>query len=168
MTEEKTLILSSEKVSLIINRLAHQIHENCHDEEETYLIGIARRGHLLAEKIYQVLEKVTDNKVHLLRLRIHKDDPVNNPAELQGDLKTLEGKNIIIIDDVLNSGRTLMYGINHILSSSCKSIYTAVLVDRQHRRFPVKADFVGLTLATTLKEHVEVRFEDNKIEAYLD
>ncbi|MFN3916656.1 MAG: phosphoribosyltransferase family protein [Flavobacteriales bacterium] len=168
MTEEKTRILTADKVNQMINRLAHQINENCHHEDEVYLVGIAKRGYILAERIHEILAKVAENKTHLLRLRIHKDDPLNNPAELQGEIKTLEGKTVVIIDDVLNSGKTLMYGINHILGSSCKSIYTAVLVDRQHRRFPVKADFVGLTLATTLKEHVEVRFEDDKIEAYLD
>lgn len=168
MTEESTLILNPEKVNQIINRLAHQINENCHSEPDVYLVGVARRGYLLAEKIHEVLSKVAENNTHLLRLRIHKEDPVNNPAELQGDLSLLEGKTIVIVDDVLNSGKTLLYGITHLLGSSCKSIYTAVLVDRKHRRFPIKADFVGLSLATTMKEHIEVRFEEDGISAYLE
>ncbi|MCA1752344.1 MAG: hypothetical protein LC670_11255 [Flavobacteriales bacterium] len=114
-----------------------------------------------------MLNEVADFKITLLSLKIDKKDPLKTP-ELNGDGKQLAGKSVVILDDVLNSGRTLMYAACHVLQWKVAKLRTVVLVDRKHRKFPIKADFVGLTLSTTLQDHIEVVFEKGKDAVYLE
>lgn len=151
-----------------IQRIAHQILEKNYDEKEIILIGIANRGYLLAEKINAALQTITEIKVTLHKLKLHKDKPLENDVEFSTDLDYLNNKSIILIDDVLNSGRTLIYATRYILESKLKYLTTVVLVDRKHRKFPIKANFVGLTLSTTLQEHISVDFKEGGIKVFLD
>ena len=164
----KTLILSATQVEQKIQRIAHQILEKNYDEKEIVLIGIANRGYLLAEKINTTLQSITEIKVTLHKLKLHKDKPLDNDVDFSADLDYLNNKSIILIDDVLNSGRTLIYATRYILESDIKYLTTVVLVDRKHRKFPIKANFVGLTLSTTLQEHISVDFKEDGIEVFLD
>ena len=164
----KTLILSATQVEQKIQRIAHQILEKNYDEKEIVLIGIANRGYLLAEKINATLQSITEIKVTLHKLKLHKDKPLDNDVDFSADLDYLNNKSIILIDDVLNSGRTLIYATRYILESDIKYLTTVVLVDRKHRKFPIKANFVGLTLSTTLQEHISVDFKEGGIEVFLD
>jgi pyrimidine operon attenuation protein/uracil phosphoribosyltransferase len=91
-----------------------------------------------------------------------KVKPLARPIEFSGDLRKLKGKSVVIIDDVINSGKTLMYGAMHLLNAEPKSLTTACLVDRFHRTFPIRSDFAGLTLSTNLKEHIHVDYLRNK------
>ena len=168
MESVKTLILSTIQVEQKIHRIAHQILEKNYDEKEIVLIGIANRGYLLAEKIYATLLNITKIKVTLHKLKLHKDKPLDNDVDFSADLDYLNNKSIILIDDVLNSGRTLIYAARYILDSDIKYLTTVVLVDRKHRKFPIKANFVGLTLSTTLQEHISVDFEKSGIKVFLD
>jgi pyrimidine operon attenuation protein / uracil phosphoribosyltransferase len=168
MGNVKTLILSAIQVEQKIQRIAHQILEKNYDEKEIVLIGIANRGYLLAEKINAALQNITKIKVTLHKLKLHKDKPLDNDVDFSTDLDYLNNKSIILIDDVLNSGRTLIYATRYILESKLKYLTTVVLVDRKHRKFPIKANFVGLTLSTTLQEHISVDFEEGGIEVFLD
>lgn len=151
-----------------IQRIAHQILEKNYDEKEIILIGIANRGYLLAEKINAALQTITEIKVTLHKLKLHKDKPLENDVEFSTDLDYLNNKSIILIDDVLNSGRTLIYATRYILESKLKYLTTVVLVDRKHRKFPIKANFAGLTLSTTLQEHISVDFKEGGIKVFLD
>lgn len=151
-----------------IQRIAHQILEKNYDEKEIILIGIANRGYLLAEKINAALQTITEIKVTLHKLKLHKDKPLENDVEFSTDLDYLNNKSIILIDDVLNSGRTLIYATRYILESKLKYLTTVVLVDRKHSKFPIKANFVGLTLSTTLQEHISVDFKEGGIKVFLD
>ena len=168
MNNIKTLILSAKQVEQKIQRIAHQILEKNYDEKEIVLIGIANRGYLLAEKINAALQNITKIKVTLHKLKLHKDKPLDNDVDFSTDLDYLNNKSIILIDDVLNSGRTLIYATRYILDSDIKYLTTVVLVDRKHRKFPIKANFVGLTLSTTLQEHISVDFEKSGIKVFLD
>ena len=168
MDNIKTLILSAIQVEQKIQRIAHQILEKNYDEKEIVLIGIANRGYLLAEKIYTTLQSITEIKVTLHKLKLHKDKPLENDVDFSTDLEYLNNKSIILIDDVLNSGRTLIYATRYILDSDLKHLTTVALVDRKHRKFPIKANFVGLTLSTTLQEHISVDFKEDGMEVFLD
>jgi pyrimidine operon attenuation protein / uracil phosphoribosyltransferase len=168
MENVKTLILSAIQVEQKIQRIAHQILEKNYDEKEIVLIGIANRGYLLAKKINATLQNITKIKVTLHKLKLHKDKPLDNDVDFSTDLDYLNNKSIILIDDVLNSGRTLIYATRYILESDIKYLTTVVLVDRKHRKFPIKANFVGLTLSTTLQEHISVDFKDSGIKVFLD
>jgi pyrimidine operon attenuation protein / uracil phosphoribosyltransferase len=168
MENVKTLILSAIQVEQKIQRIAHQILEKNYDEKEIILIGIANRGYLLAEKINAALQTITEIKVTLHKLKLHKDKPLDNDIDFSTDLDYLNNKSIILIDDVLNSGRTLIYATRYILESKLKYLTTVVLVDRKHRKFPIKANFVGLTLSTTLQEHISVDFKEDGIKVFLD
>jgi len=168
MGNVKTLILSATQVEQKIQRIAHQILEKNYDEKEIVLIGIANRGYLLAEKINATLQNITAIKVTLHKLKLHKDKPLDNDVDFSTNLDYLNNKSIILIDDVLNSGRTLIYATRYILESKLKYLTTVVLVDRKHRKFPIKANFVGLTLSTTLQEHISVDFKEGGIKVFLD
>ncbi len=168
METAKTLILSAKQVEQKIQRIAHQILEKNYDENEIVLVGIANRGYSIAEKINKVLTNVADCKISLHKLQIDKDLPLENEINFSAELSDLDGKSIILIDDVLNSGRTLIYAAKYLLESKLKYLTTVVLVDRRHRKFPIKANFVGMTLSTTLQDHISVNFEGDQVEVFLD
>jgi pyrimidine operon attenuation protein/uracil phosphoribosyltransferase len=124
------------------------------------LAGIANNGFVFAEKISSELEKISSLKVLLCEVQVNKQNPeypitTSLPSEQYAD------KGLILIDDVLNSGTTLIYAVRHFLNVPLKKFKTAVLVDRNHKKYPVKADFKGISLSTSLLEHVQVVFEEN-------
>lgn len=164
---DKTLVLDHESIMQKIRRIAYQIYEFNYSEKEIIFVAIEHQGVILAERIKPILEEISGIKVTLLSLKINKKSPLSNPV-LNGSGEILNDKSVILIDDVLNSGRTLIYGARHILEYSVKNLTTVVLVDRLHRKFPIKADFVGLTLSTTIQNHISVIFGDDKDAVYLE
>jgi len=155
MAESHVLVLDKNQIAQKINRIAYQILEDNLDEKDLILAGIWDRGYKLAIRIKAVLEQIADFKVTLLRVDVEK---LNSKLVAKTDLHESEwtGKVIILVDDVLNSGKTLTYGLGVFLNTPHKRIRTVVLVDRSHKIFPIATDFVGLQLATILKEHVDV------------
>lgn len=155
MTESQLLILNKEQIQQKINRIAYQILEDNLDEQEIVLAGIWDRGYKLALRLEHVLSKISELKVTMLRIDL---DRMNSKLVADTDLDESQWKNkvIILVDDVLNSGKTLAYGLGVFLNTPHKKIRTVVLVDRSHKIFPIATDFVGLQLATILKEHVDV------------
>jgi pyrimidine operon attenuation protein/uracil phosphoribosyltransferase len=141
--------------------LAWQIYEQNYKEKEIIIAGIADRGVLLAKKLADKLMEISNIKVKLATIKVDKDYPFYKDIEVDIQEKEYKNKVIILVDDVLNSGKTLMYGAKYFLSVPLKRLSTIVLVDRNHNRFPIKADFVGLSLSTTLKEHISVELEKN-------
>jgi pyrimidine operon attenuation protein / uracil phosphoribosyltransferase len=162
MTKERNIILNHDQITSKINRIAHQLLENFYEEKELIIIGIEPSGYIFAEKLFAILKEISSIKLSLGSLKINKDNPLDNTFYLQSEIVNFDDKVVIIADDVLNSGSTMMYGLSHFLKYHLKGLYTAVLVDRSHKRFPVKADFVGLSLATTLQQHIAVDFSNNK------
>ncbi|TCC94527.1 phosphoribosyltransferase [Pedobacter frigiditerrae] len=155
MPENQVLILDKKQIEQKINRIAYQILEDNLTEKEIVLAGIWDRGYKLAIRLKTVLESIATFKVTLLRVDLEKQ---NSKLVAKTDLGESEWKNkvIILVDDVLNSGKTLAYGLGVFLNTPHKKIRTVVLVDRSHKIFPIATDFVGLELATILKEHVDV------------
>lgn len=166
---EKTLIINSEKAHQKIERIAYEILENNLDEKEIILIGISIRGYKVAEKIFSKLKSITDQSISLQEITLDKEDVFNTSAiKFSGQIEDLNGKAVVVIDDVLNSGLTLMYAVRHLLSARIRKMSTAVLVDRKHRNYPIRADYAGLTLSTTLQEHIAVEFSGEEINVFLD
>ncbi len=163
----KTIILTNEQINLKIKRIAFQIYENNSTEKEVILAGITDNGYILAEKIQKILEIISTTKSTLCKVSIDKKNPLKGVTTDISSEK-YEGKSIILVDDVLNSGSTLIYAIKHFLDVPLKQFKTAVLVNRNHKKFPVKADFKGISLSTSTQEHITVVFSDNKSIVYLE
>lgn len=165
----QTNILEHKQILQKINRIAYQIYEDHHQESQITIAGIASNGYLFAKLLKNKVEEIsTQLKVELIELKIDKKNPIESEIELGLQANELEAKSIILVDDVLNSGRTLIYGMQAFLKAPLKKLSVAVLVNRSHKRFPVNANYVGMSLATTLQEHIEVSFEDeNNFSAYL-
>jgi pyrimidine operon attenuation protein/uracil phosphoribosyltransferase len=162
----KNIILTQSEIQHKTKRIAYQIYETFVDENEVVLAGIANSGYIFAQKIANELALISDLKVILCEVRINKNNPQD---DITTSLKVEEyqNKGLVLIDDVLNSGTTLIYGVKHFLDVPLKKFKTAVLVDRNHKKYPVKADFKGISLSTSLQEHIQVVFEENDEYAYL-
>jgi pyrimidine operon attenuation protein / uracil phosphoribosyltransferase len=161
----KTLILNSKQIEQKINRIAYEIFENNYDEKEIVIAGIAANGYLLARRIADVLEKISKIKTQLIEISLDKENPFDSDIKLKLSDKELKNKVVILVDDVLNSGKTLIFGAKLFLNSPLKRLTTAILVDRGHNRYPIKADVVGLSLSTTLQEHITVELNKKGKEA---
>lgn len=155
MADSQLLILDKAQIQQKINRIAYQILEDNLQEKEIVLAGIWDRGYKLALRLQRVLQEISALKVTLLRVDLERQ---SSKLISSTDLDDSKWKNkvIILVDDVLNSGKTLAYGLGVFLNTPHKKIRTVVLVDRSHKIFPIATDFVGLQMATVLKEHVEV------------
>lgn len=169
MNKDKIAILTPLQVEQKLQRIARELIELHYDKKEIVIIGISERGVKIARKIDTILNQISNLKITFLTLRLNKDNPNSSKIELSGDKKELENKAIILIDDVLNSGKTLIHATSFLLEENIKQLSTVVLVDRRHRLFPIRADFVGLTLSTTIKEHISVvEIDKNQFEVYLN
>ena len=154
-----TRILESDQIERKLQRIARQIIEEFHTEDELHLITIAGNGEPVGKRIGEIIGTIGGLQVQTSILTLKNSNPLEGDIALSQSLDTLAGQSVIVLDDVLNSGKTLMYAVHHILSAGPKRVATAVLIDRIHRSFPIRADFCGLTLSTNLKEHVEVSIE---------
>lgn len=154
-------ILNHDQVSNKIRRIAYQIAEVYMDYDQVILAGIADGGFTLAEKLKEQLHVIGDIEVLLCKVQMNKKDPLGTvTTSLTPD--QYKDRGIVLCDDVLNSGTTLIYAVRHFLEVPVKKFKTAVLVNRNHKKFPVKADFKGISLSTTLEEHVEVDIKSEK------
>ena len=167
MTVEKNIILTHSQINNKIRRIAFQIYENNVNEKEIILAGIDKNGYIFAKKLKTVLQKISDINPILCKVSINKKNPLE---AIKTSIPTTEyeNKSLILVDDVLNSGTTLIYGVKHFLNVPLKQFKTAVLVNRNHKKYPVKADFKGISLSTSLHEHVHIALEGKHFEAYLD
>ncbi len=160
MSEKKLLILDKKQIAQKINRMAYQVWEDNLNEPELILAGIAECGYTLACRVKAVLETISTIRVTLMRIELNK---VSSHLQATTSIPVDECANkvVILTDDVLNSGRTLAYGLGVFLDVPLKKIRTMVMVDRSHRIFPVSTDYTGLALATVLKEHVDVVLDES-------
>jgi len=161
-----TIILDHNQINQKIIRIAYQIYEANSSEKEVVIAGIQGNGIYFAEQLATSLEKISSLKIILCEVYIDKKNPLNT---ISTSIQNSEYKNkpIVLVDDVLNSGTTLMYGIKYFLDVPLKRFKTAVLVNRNHKKYPVKADFKGISLSTSIKEHVEVVFDGKRSKAFL-
>ena len=166
MTTTNNIILTHKEIEHKIRRIAYQIYENNVDETQIILAGIDKNGYVLARKLKSMLSKISEIEPVLCKVVIDKKNPRN---QISTSLKVEEYTNqsVVLVDDVLNSGTTLIYGVKHFLEVPLKQFKTAVLVNRNHKKYPVKADFKGISLSTSLNEHIDVDLSGKKFEAVL-
>ncbi|MEO8588891.1 MAG: phosphoribosyltransferase family protein [Flavobacteriales bacterium] len=153
---ERTAILDHDSVQRKLRRIAYQLHEENCEEERITIVGIAPRGFTLAKRLAELLLEISDLKVDLVEMKLDKDAPLEKPLKLSIDVQELRDRTVVLVDDVLMSGRTLMHTASYLVQVPLKKLTTVVLVDRRHRTYPIRADIVGLTLSTTLQEHISV------------
>lgn len=155
-------ILEHRDIKQKIKRLAIQILENNYGEEEIVLAGINNNGTSFAKILEAELKNITEIPVVLTRITLNPASPVENAIELELSPAELEGKPIIIVDDVANTGRTIFYAFRPLMDFLPKKVEVAVLVDRKHKSFPIQVDYLGISLATTLKENIKVDISDEE------
>lgn len=167
MTVKNNVILNHNQINNKIRRIAFQIYETNVNEKDVILAGIDKNGYVFAKKIKSALQKISNINPILCKVSIDKKNPWSDikTSLLEEDYKN---KSLVLVDDVLNSGTTLIYGVKHFLNVPLKQFKTAVLVNRNHKKYPVKADFKGISLSTSLHEHVNVVLEGKNFEAVLE
>ena len=162
----KKYILDQQVAAKKLQRMAYEILENNIDENRIILAGIPENGTVIARNIQKILSEISSIKTELIHISLDK----RLPKEVKLD-KNVDFNNqvVIIIDDVVNSGKTLLYAVKPLLEFQPKKIQTLVLVERSHNNFPVQPDYVGLSISTTLQEHIFVEVDGEKISgAYLE
>lgn len=164
----KTPLLNASQIRQRIQRLAWQLYEDNSGEQEIVLAGIVQTGHQVALKLAEALREISPLKVTVITVKIDKHRQVAGSVELSVPGEEFKGKVVVLVDDVLNSGKTLLYAMKPFLQIDIRKLRTVVLVDRNHRRFPITADFSGMTLATTLKEHITVEEVSGELEAFIE
>lgn len=160
-------ILSSREIKQKTERLAHQLIENTFKESKVFIGGIEGNGIILANSLAEIMRKHTESEIVVFSIKVNKSEPWSENIVLSSPSSDMENSYIILVDDVFNSGKTMQFALVEILQFPTKAIKTVALVDRKHRRFPIKANFVGLSLSTTLKERVEVDLTPGSEKAYL-
>jgi pyrimidine operon attenuation protein/uracil phosphoribosyltransferase len=154
----KAKILDAHQISQKLNRMAYEIYETNYSEKELLLVGIEGNGYKVAQRIEEILKKISPLKVKLCKIKLDKENPWSAEPQYDFTEKDYKNKAVVLVDDVLNSGKTLMYAVKLFLDKPLKRLNTLILVDRSHTRYPVKADYVGLSLSTTLQEHITADF----------
>lgn len=164
------LILNHKQIEQKIRRLAVQILENNFKEKEIILSGINNTGFQFAQMLHKEIKRMQpEMNVRLNQLKLDPSKPLSQPIEMTLTKKEVSRKSVIVVDDVANSGRTLYYALRPLMEAVPKKVQLAVLVDRTHKTFPVRVDFVGLQLATTLKDHIHVEIApDSEWSVFLD
>lgn len=156
MVADKNLILDAAQVKQKIRRMAFEIYENNFKEKSLVIAGIDGQGYVLAGQLAKEVETVAGIEISLVKVTLDKFAPQQGEVTLDCDQKTIKKKCIILVDDVLNTGKTLAYGLKPFLDTEVKKIETAVLVNRSHTLFPVYPQYTGYELSTTIKDHVVV------------
>jgi pyrimidine operon attenuation protein / uracil phosphoribosyltransferase len=136
-----------------MQRMAYQIWEQNSSQTELIMIGVENNGFVLAKLLASLVEQISPLKVTLISLHINKQTPLNQLPEIS---ENLDGKSVLLVDDVSNSGRVLLYALRPVLAYFPAKINLAVLVDRKHKSYPINPDIVGHSLSTTLQENITV------------
>lgn len=160
--ENRVIILDQQTIQRKLKRMAYEIWEHNSNVQEITLLGVEGSGMAVAQNLATCLQQISPLKVALHSISMNKKLPLTKDIVLPDGL---DGKSIVMVDDVANSGRTLLYAMKPLLSVMPQKIMIAVLVDRKHKSFPITPDIVGYSVATTLQEHIEVTCEGPEITA---
>ncbi len=161
-------ILSHKQIQHKVRRIAYQIYEANVDEKVLVIAGVNGGGLKFAKKIRTALSAIMDAEVILCKVLMDKQDPLKSGVSTSIPEEAYSNRSVVLVDDVLNSGTTLIYGVHHFLRTPLKQLKTAVLVNRNHKKFPVKADYKGISLSTSLQEHIKVAFGAKNDAVYLE
>lgn len=158
---ERNYLLNQEAAEQKLHRMALELAEQLAGHKSlVVLIGIRNSGTVIAEKIATLLRKYVTNEVKVISVSMDKTHPTDITLSETIDLNNTH---VVIADDVTNSGKTLLYALKPLLSYYPKSIQTLVLVERMHKQFPVNPDYVGLSVATTLQDHIQVEVLNGEV-----
>ncbi|MEN7550335.1 phosphoribosyltransferase family protein [Rapidithrix thailandica] len=160
-------ILSQKQTQQKVKRIAYEIYEQNFEESSLVIAGIWQTGYNLAQLIAQELENISPLKVQLVKIQLDKNANTQPEVSLDIALENIRQHAVIVVDDVLNTGKTLAHSLRPFFNLPLPKLQVAVLVDRSHRKFPVSADYVGYELSTTINEHVEVRLTEEDFAVYL-
>jgi pyrimidine operon attenuation protein/uracil phosphoribosyltransferase len=163
----RSIILNDQQIQDKIRRIAYQIYESNTKEKEIILAGIQQNGYILAQQIAKVLKDISPIEIKLCEVHIDKKKP-RDDVSTSLEPSAYKNKSLILVDDVLNSGTTLIYAARHFLGVPLKRFKTVVLVNRNHKKYPIKADFKGISLSTSMQEHIYVEFHKGNSVAYLE
>ena len=161
----KTEVLDQDQILRICNRFAFQILENSIDSDVIHIIGIKEKGFDIAKIVERELKSITKKNISLSSIKIDKKNPkdsVLSDSNLNKNVDT-----IFLIDDVLNTGKTLIYTLSFLLKFNFKSIKTLVLIDRNHKQFPIKVDYKGISLSTNINDNIKLLSDNKKLKAIL-
>jgi len=167
MVAEKSLILEAEQIKQKIRRMSFEIYENNFKEKNLVIAGIDGQGYVLAKLLAKQIGSISPIDVKLVRITLDKTAPQLSEIAVDCDVKELKKKIIIMVDDVLHTGRTFTYAMKPFLNVEVKKLETAVLIDRGHTTFPIRAQYNGYELSTTIKDHVEVKLSKDEMAVYL-
>jgi len=165
---ETTLILSNVDVMNKIRRIAYEMRERFLGCNQLVFVDIKGEGSVVSELIKAELQSISDIHVSSMIAHIDKRKPDMSKVRLETNPEEISGSICVVIDDVINSGRTLMYVCSSIIAKNPKQLTTAVIIDRFHRTYPIKADFVGVTLSTNIKEHVNLKSSTDGLSVWLE
>lgn len=163
---EKKYILSSDKALMKIKRMAFEILERNPNLESLCLAGIRENGLVLCDILSSCLREISSVKVDVISVNINKKDPLQCSM---GEQEKITGQVVVLVDDVVNSGKTMLYALSPLLSLAPHKIQTLTLVERSYKTYPVHVDYVGVSLASTLEDHIVVAVQNGRLEgAYLE
>lgn len=161
------LVLDHDQIEKKIHRLAFQVYEGFLEENELLIAGINGNGYYLAELLCKKIREVSPIACTLVKITLDKQRPTAVGTQLDIDSSKARDKPVVIVDDVLNTGRTMVYAVSAFIREGSSVIRTAVLADRNHKKFPISADYVGISMATTLQEHISFEIENNELSLLL-
>ena len=161
------IILTPEQIENKLERIAYQILEANGDNQTIIIAGIVSNGFAVAKRIIHHLKANSSKEILSCEIIINKKNP-RNPIQTTLTSNDYKDKSVVLVDDVLHTGTTLIYAVKHFLSVPLKQCKTAVLVDRNHKKFPIKADYKGVSLSTSINENVAVQVKPNGFTAILD
>ncbi len=164
MRENK--ILNKEEIQDKIKRISYEIYEENFESKSLIICGIEKNGSEIARKVIKELKSICNIKIEFISVSLNKNNPLNS-IKIESSKSKIKDKPIILIDDVSNTGKTLIHVIKELIEFEPKKINTAVLVNRDHSLFPIKINFIGLSLSTSINNHIEVVLNENDIGAYL-
>jgi pyrimidine operon attenuation protein/uracil phosphoribosyltransferase len=158
--QKRNCVLDQEAIVRKMKRMALQIAEQNHGEKKLVIAGVNGNGAVVAKNLIDQLENFTTLQIEFVLIRLNKKDPANVQLEPETDLQQ---QTVILVDDVANTGRTMLYALKPFLLQQPKKIQTLVLVERSHKLFPIQTDYAGLSIATTLQEHITVETQESTI-----
>ena len=161
------IILTSKQVEHKLERIAYQILEANGENNTIIIAGIVSNGYAVAKRISYHLRSNSAKNILCCEVKVDKKNP-RNAIQTNLDKKDYKNKSVVVVDDVLHTGTTLIYAVRHFLNVPLKQCKTAVLLDRNHKKFPIKADFKGISLSTSLNENVVVQVKADRFTALLD
>ncbi|WP_205504039.1 phosphoribosyltransferase family protein [Rufibacter psychrotolerans] len=160
-------ILDHHQILQKIKRMAFEIYEQNFEEKQLVLAGIHENGYYLAQALAQQLRDISPLDVQLVGVSLHKTQPLAHAIQIEPALSSLVNTPVVLVDDVLNTGKTLAYTLREFLDKDCKKLEIATLINRHHTLYPISATYTGYSLATTLREHIRVSWVGDEWNAYL-